>query len=254
MQKSESTPLPHRARGRPRNFDRDAALGRAMELFWANGYEGTSISDLTERMGIGTKSLYAAFGSKEQLFSEALQLYLATFEKVIWDGFDGAKTAREAVKAFLHASAMGMTRPLAERPRGCMVTLTFFGNHGPEALDRLIRSTRSGLFDVLVTRLKRALDEGELSQSTDIVQLARFVQVIHSGMTVRSRDGASQEELEAVVAIAMAGWDSTVSRPGIQSGRNFPQKHDGDCTSGMADMNSAADPVPVTSEARRQMW
>jgi AcrR family transcriptional regulator len=213
MQKAESNSLPHRPRGRPRNFDRDDALGQAMELFWANGYEGTSISGLTERMGIGTKSLYAAFGSKEQLFSEALQLYLATFEKVIWDGFDGAKTAREAVNAFLHASAIGMTRPLAERPRGCMVTLTFFGDHGPAALDGLIRSTRSGLFEVLVTRLKSAVNEGELSQSTDIVELARFVQVIHSGMTVRSRDGADQAELESVVDIAMAGWDSIVGRP-----------------------------------------
>jgi AcrR family transcriptional regulator len=74
-------------------------------LFWANGYEATSISDLTERMGIGTKSLYAAFGSKEQLFSEALQLYLAIFEKVIWDRLQRATTAREAVSAFLHDSA-----------------------------------------------------------------------------------------------------------------------------------------------------
>ena len=184
-----------------------------MELFWTNGYEGTSISDLTERMGIGTKSLYAAFGSKEQLFSEALQLYLATFERVIWDGFDKAATAREAVNAFLHASAMGMTRPLAERPRGCMVTLTFFGDHGPEALDGLVRSTRSGLFELLVSRLKRAVDEGDLLQSTDIVELARFVQIVHSGMTVRSRDAADQAELEAVVDIAMAGWDSIVGRP-----------------------------------------
>jgi AcrR family transcriptional regulator len=213
MQKPKSNPLTHRARGRPRNFDRDAALRQAMELFWANGYEGTSISDLTERMGIGIKSLYAAFGSKEQLFSEALQLYLATFEKVVWDGFDGAKTPREAVNAFLNASAMGMTRPLEERPRGCMVTLTFFGDHGPAALDGLIRSIRSRLFEVLVKRLKSAVDEGELSQSTDIVQLARFVQVIHSGMTVRSRDGAGQAELESVVDTAMAGWDGIVSRP-----------------------------------------
>lgn len=216
MQNSKSNTggsLPRRARGRPRNFDREAALGRAMELFWTNGYEGTSISDLTEQMGIGTKSLYAAFGSKEQLFSEALQLYLATFEKVIWDGFDKAETAREAVNTFLHASATSMTRPLAERPRGCMITLTFFGDHGPEALDELVRSTRSGLFELLVARLKRAIYDGDLSQSTDIVELARFIQIVHSGMTIRSRDAADRAELEAIVDIAMAGWDSIVGRP-----------------------------------------
>lgn len=215
MQKTEpntDASLPRRARGRPRNFDREAALEEAMRLFWANGYEATPISDLTERMGIGTKSLYAAFGSKEQLYAEALRLYLATFEKVVWKGFGTAATAREAVNAFLHACAMGMTRPVAERPRGCMVTLTFFGDHGPDALDGLMRSTRNGLFDLLMTRLKRAVDEGELSLSTDIIGLARFVQIVHSGMTVRSRDGADQAELQTVVDIAMAGWDSIVGR------------------------------------------
>lgn len=75
------------------------------------------------------------------------------------------------------------------------MTLTFFGDQGPIALDELIRSTRSGLFEVLVARLKNAVDDGELSQSTDIVELARFMQLIHSGMTVRSRDGTDQEEL-----------------------------------------------------------
>lgn len=215
MQKGESgmeDSSCNRPRGRPRTFEREVALGLAMELFWANGYHATSVSDLTERMGIGTKSLYAAFGSKEQLFSEALQLYLATFEKVIWDGFDTSATARQAVEAFLRASADGMTRPLSDRPRGCMVTLTFFGDHDPETLDGLLRSTRSGLFEVLVTRLRRAVEEGDLSQSIDIAELARFIQVVHSGMTVRSRDGANRAELDGVVDIAMAGWDSITDR------------------------------------------
>ncbi|MGC0054749.1 TetR/AcrR family transcriptional regulator [Brucella pituitosa] len=85
MQKEKYKSLPHCPRGRPRNFDRDDALGQAMVIFWEDEYEGTSISDLTKRMGIGTKSLYAAFGSKEQLYSEALHLYLSTFKKVIFD-------------------------------------------------------------------------------------------------------------------------------------------------------------------------
>lgn len=217
MQKTESTQKeisPRRARGRPRNFDRDAALAQAMRLFWANGFEATSISALTERMGIGTKSLYAAFGSKEQLYSEALQLYLATFDDVVLGGFRKAASAREAVEAFLRDSAMGMTRPTAERPRGCMVTLSFFGDVGPDELDRLMRSTRSGLFELLMTRFRRAVDERDLPRSTDIVGLARFVQVVHSGMTVRSRDGADPAELQAVVDHAMAGWNSIVEQSG----------------------------------------
>lgn len=209
--------LHRRARGRPRSFDRDAALEEAMRLFWANGYEGTSISDLTERMGICAKSLYAAFGSKEQLYAEALQLYLATFDRVIWDGFATAATARDAVHAFLHNSAIGMTMPLTLRPRGCMATLTFFSDDGPAALDGQVRSTRAGLFEALLARIRTAVDEGDLPQATNGVELARFVQVVHSGMTVRSRDGADQAELDAVVDIAMAGWDSIVGRAAMQT-------------------------------------
>jgi hypothetical protein len=111
------------------------------------------------------------------------------------EGYDCTRSG-ECLSSRLRA---GMTRPVAERPRGCMVTLTFFGDHGPHELDGLLRSTRSGLFDLLVTRLQRAVDEGELSQATDIVGLARFVQIVHSGMTVCSRDGADRAELQAVV-------------------------------------------------------
>lgn len=184
-----------------------------MRLFWAKGYEATSISDLTERLGIGTKSLYAAFGSKNQLYTEALQLYLKIFKGVVWDGFDKAPTAREAVKTYLRDSAIGMTTP-EDLPKGCMVTLGFLGSDENADLDCLVRSTRAGAFDLLSARLERAVEEGDLPQTADVAMLARYVQTVQSGMSIRARDGADREELLAVADVAMAGWDGTVGRSG----------------------------------------
>ena len=109
-------------RGRPRSFDRSAALVRAMEVFWTKGYEGASISDLTEAMGIGSPSLYAAFGSKEALFREAIELYGRTEGPAIWDAVENAPDARSAVAGFLTATAHSFSRP--GKPRGCMVVLS----------------------------------------------------------------------------------------------------------------------------------
>ena len=97
-------------RGRPRSFDRAAALRRAMEVFWAKGYDGASLSDLTAAMRINSPSLYAAFGSKESLFREALALYSATEGTEIWTALPDAPTAREAIERFLRATAEAFTR------------------------------------------------------------------------------------------------------------------------------------------------
>jgi AcrR family transcriptional regulator len=92
---------PARARGRPRAFDREAALEQATRLFWVKGFEATSIADLTQAMGIGSPSLYAAFGSKEALYAEALQYYREKNEHLVWSAFGAADTARSAVAALL---------------------------------------------------------------------------------------------------------------------------------------------------------
>ena len=132
MQKSGQPPptgeaAPTRARGRPRAFDREAALARATRLFWEKGYEATSISDLTEAMEIGSPSLYAAFGSKEALYTEAVQYYRDTYDALAWAKFHAASTARAAVVGLLMDSAAALTGCLADIPRGCMVTLSAVG-------------------------------------------------------------------------------------------------------------------------------
>ena len=110
-------------RGRPRSFDKDAALERAMEVFWVKGYEGASMSDLTAAMGIASPSLYAAFGSKEQLFRQALKHYGDTEGRHIWDSvYESAGTAYEAVESFLMQTARVFTR--RAKPPGCLIVLS----------------------------------------------------------------------------------------------------------------------------------
>lgn len=200
------------ARGRPRKFNRDLALQQAMHLFWAKGYEATSISDLTETMGIGTKSLYAAFNSKDALYAEALQLYSHMFQDLVLGRFREAATAREAVMAFLQDSASAMTGSDADLPRGCMVNLGFVGSDGHDELSHLMQMARTGAFDVLKARFEKAVDDGDLPASIDLSKLAKFVQTVQSGMAIRARDGAERADLQDVADFAMAGWDGIISR------------------------------------------
>ncbi|WP_309943701.1 TetR/AcrR family transcriptional regulator [Tardiphaga robiniae] len=197
----------HRARGRPREFDRVAALAAAMRLFWIKGFEATSIADLTDAMGIGTKSLYAAFGSKDALYAEALQYYCTTYEGLVWTRFWKACTAREAAQAFLEDSAIAMTGGDCDLPHGCMATLATVGSEGHSELGELMRTTRAGGFDLLRARFDKAKSDGDLQATADTTKIARFVQTVQSGMAIRARDGADRAELQAVAEIALAGWD-----------------------------------------------
>lgn len=201
---SEPTP---RLRGRPRKFDRVAALAAATRLFWIKGYEATSIADLTETMGIGTKSLYAAFGSKDALYAEALKYYYTTYEGLVWTRFRKALTAKEAALVFLQDSAVAMTGGDRDLPHGCMATLATVGSEGHSELAELMRTTRAGGFDILKARFDKAKSDGDLGATADTTNLARFVQTVQSGMAIRARDGADRAELVAVADIALAGWD-----------------------------------------------
>lgn len=211
MQKSGSRQADHAARrspGRPRAFDRDAALAKATRLFWEKGYEGTSIADLTEAMGIGAPSLYAAFGSKEALYTEALNHYAESNSHLVWEQFAAAPTAREAVRIFLFGSAAVLTGTVAGVPRGCMVALSSIGSAGHDELVQLMRSSRAQTLERVSARLERAIAEGELAPSLDVKALARFVQTVQFGMSILARDGASVAELEEVAALAMLAWDT----------------------------------------------
>lgn len=182
-----------------------------MKLFWTKGYEATSIADLTEALGIGVKSLYAAFGSKDALYAEALNCYTASYEHLVLGGFREAATARDAARAYLFDSATSMTGADMDLPSGCMVNLGNVGSDGHDELVDLIRTKRGGAFQVLSERLERAVTQGELPPSVDVAKLARYLQTVQSGMAIRARDGASRAELQASAELAIAGWNGMVA-------------------------------------------
>lgn len=197
-------------RGRPRAFDRDAALAAAMRLFWQKGYSATSICDLTSVMGIGSPSLYAAFGSKEALYAEALDHYARSHEAIAWGRFTQADTAKDAVAALLEDTATG----LFEAGNGCMVTLSSVGAEGHAELGALVASARNATLTRLKDRFDEARSNGEIDGSVDIHGLARFIQAVQNGMSILARDGARLEELKAVVDTTMLGWQARIRSAG----------------------------------------
>ncbi|SMD02817.1 transcriptional regulator, TetR family [Novosphingobium sp. B1] len=199
------------ARGRPRSFDRAQSLDAAMRVFWLNGYASTAISDLTAAMGIGTTSLYAAFGSKEQLYTEALQHYLSLYEAGVWSRFKAAETAREAIEALLVDTAYFVAQGSgAEDPLGCMTTHPVKDDSDNSALALLMRSLRTGMFDRVKERLSRAVHEGEISTALDLGSFARFIITLQNGMSVQARAGVSHAQLDEAAKITMKGWPSWI--------------------------------------------
>jgi AcrR family transcriptional regulator len=205
---------PVRGRGRPRAFDREAALSAATRLFWTKGYEATSIADLTEAMGIGAPSLYAAFRSKDALFTEAVDYYQRTFGGLVWSRFEAAGSAREAVSALLMDSAAALTGGVVDIPHGCMVTLSAVGSEGHSQLGDLVRAARHIGFERIEARLRRAIAEGEIPAATDVAALARFVQAVQVSMSILARDGVGEAELRGVAEVAIQGWDARVASAG----------------------------------------
>jgi AcrR family transcriptional regulator len=196
--------------GRPREFDREEALGRAMKLFWAQGYEGTTLAELQKAMGgITAPSFYAAFGSKEELFRAAVELYKKTEGAPAIKALLEGPTARASLEAMLQAAAKSVSGQ--NKPRGCLMTLGGINcspaNKGIEDFLREQRATRD---KVIGQRLRRGIDEGDLPASTDVNALAAFYSSVADGMAIRARDGASRKSLLAIVECAMAAWDKLV--------------------------------------------
>ena len=201
------------ARGRPRSFDRSVALERAMDVFWARGYAGASIAELTEAMGINSPSLYAAFGSKEELFREAVALYVATDDACTLSMLEGELTTRESIAAMLFASARSCARP--DKPAGCFVVLGAT-NGGPEtdAAQQYLCDRRRDVARRIRDRLERGVAEGELPQGLELDRIAAYFGTVVKGMSIEARDGADGGTLLSVAKSAMLGWDALTSTQG----------------------------------------
>ncbi|KIF78101.1 TetR family transcriptional regulator [Streptomyces sp. 150FB] len=198
------------AGGRPRIFDSEAALGRALEVFWRQGYEGTGISDLTKAMGINNApSLYNAFGNKEQLFRQVLDHYADGPARYIRDAL-GEPTARGAVEALLHGAADATTHP--DHPRGCITVQGALAcSPGAESARDELTARRAAGEAGLRERLRRASDRGELPAGTDPDVLARYFSTIYQGLAVQAAGGATREQLHEIVDVAMAVWPGPVA-------------------------------------------
>lgn len=197
-------------RGRKRSFDRAAALRSAMEVFWAKGYDGSSLTDLTSAMGINPPSMYAAFGSKEDLFREAVTLYNRSEGGDIWSGIEEAPTARQAVARMLHASAESFYRP--GKPRGCLVVLgALDGSASSAGVCDMLRDMRADNVKQLRRRIERGMAEGELPDTADARSMATFYCGVQYGMSILARDGASRKMLASVADSAMAAWDGLIA-------------------------------------------
>ncbi|MEV1077718.1 TetR/AcrR family transcriptional regulator [Streptomyces sp. NPDC050211] len=199
MEKRQKAPI-----GRPRGFDADAALEQAMRVFWEQGYEGASLTDLTNAMGITRTSMYAAFGNKEELFRKALERYTEGPASY------GARalqepTAREVATAFLNGSVRATTRPSC--PTGCLGVQGSLaaGEPGRGARDALT-TWRNEHTSLLRDRFQQAVDEGDLPPGTDPGLLARHLMTVANGIAVQAAGGITRDVLQQVADMTLQSW------------------------------------------------
>jgi AcrR family transcriptional regulator len=191
--------------GRPREFDRGAALEAAMVLFWRKGFAATSMNDLCDAMDVRSPSLYAAFGSKEALYLEAIQHYVEVFGPPVWDKLAEGATARAGIQNLLLAATESLPASHVT-PAGCMAALAAVCDEWPAGIAEVVRKIRVEMLGLLRSRLEAGIANGELPPTTDIEGLSRFYLSVYQGMAVQARDGAGAPELKGIVAAAMSAW------------------------------------------------
>ena len=190
-------------RGRPREFDLDDGLERAMRVFWRHGYDGTGISDLTAAVGISRPSLYAAYGNKEALFRSCLDRYLAGPGGYVREAL--LEPSARAVFARLLAGVIDVTTR-KEGP-GCLLVqaaLATSAEAGPVRSEAIAR--RLAWEAALGERLARAKHEGELPAGTEAADLARYISAVSYGIAIQAAGGATRTDLRKVADTAYAAW------------------------------------------------
>lgn len=196
---------PARKRGRPRAIERDVGLDIAARLFWERGYEGTSTADLTKAMGINPPTLYSMFGSKQELYRQALEFGIARESRRRMEILQSPLPVYDALRLYLYDIADGDTQP--DKPRGCMVSTAVL-QHAEEngSVAQMTAALREASMQTLKTRFDRAVEEGELPAQTDTDTLARFYGAIIQGMSAQACDGACNARLKQLIDLALTAW------------------------------------------------
>ena len=176
-----------------------------MRTFWTQGYEGTSIQDLVDAMGVNKPSLYSTFGCKEELFREAVDLYDRLEGRATSQSLSDARTSREAVETMLRSNALAYA--VDDGPRGCMIVLSsLLGAPENENVRAFLANNRLNGERILRERLARGVEDGDLQSSTDVDQLAAFYTTVLEGLSIQARDGAPTEKLNMIIDAAMLAW------------------------------------------------
>jgi AcrR family transcriptional regulator len=197
-----------RGRGRPRSFDREEALCAAVRVFRDRGYEGTSMTDLQEALGgLSPPSIYAAFGSKEELFKEAVALYTSQMRARVARALKSAPSTKAAIEAMLRSAVVGTTEP--GEPRGCLLVQgALTCSPSSTEVQQFLHEHRLETQRMLTKRLNTGVAAGDVPGGTDIAAVASFYTTLIHGISVQARDGASRASLMAAVDCAMTAWDS----------------------------------------------
>lgn len=191
-------------RGRPRAFDIEEALDRALRVFRQKGYEGASLDDLTKAMGISRPSLYAAFGDKETLFRKSLDRYEDGPSSFAREALK-EPTARGVVEHLLQGAVAMQADP--NTPPGCLLVHAALScGEGADSIRRELNARRAADEAGLRRRLVRAKAEGDLPRDANPADLARFIVTVIRGMAVQASGGASRHELRRVARMALRAW------------------------------------------------
>jgi len=190
------------ALGRPRAFDAEKALDCAMQVFWRKGYLGTSLSDLTDAMGINRPSLYATFGNNKSLFRKALEHYFKGPSSYLGESLQ-EPNARAVVERLLHSVVDLLTDP--QTPTTCLWVHSAL-SCGDDPLREEFAAQRAAGLAELRTRFKRAITEGDLPTDANADALARYVQTVNFGLTVQASTGATRKELLRIVDLVLKAW------------------------------------------------
>lgn len=191
--------------GRPKTFDEQVALEKAMLLFWENGYIATSISDLTKALGITAPSLYCSFGDKATLFNRCIDYYLANEACPIVPILKQAKTTKVAFELFLYDTAKRLVQP--DKPMGCMLVTTTLGNSKQiQEVQHNIQEKKESYKTLLMQRLQQGIEDGDIASNTPIQDILDFYLTILNGLSIKACDGDDLETLNRIICNAIKAW------------------------------------------------